>query len=140
MDKNNTVSPSEEQMRYADLLRILSRSGLVFLIGGFFIYVSGLVPVITPLEQVPNLLQLRATDFIRETGMPTGWDWINNLGKGEVISNLGVLYLSFATIICFLAILPIAVKKRDISYTTIIIMEIIILILATCGILTVGMH
>ena len=126
---------SEEQKRYSEVLRLLSRSGLLMLILGFCVYITGLVPVITPIEEIPKLLQLRANEFIQVTGTPTGWNWLRSLGKGEVISNLGVIYLSLSTIICFFVILPIFIKKKEIAYTVIVSFEVIVLVLAACGVL-----
>ena len=137
----NTLTPSqEEQIRYARILQFLSLSGLLVLVVGFCIYMSGLVPVVVPVEQIPGLLGLRAKDFIQKTGMSTGWKWVGNLHKGEVISNLGVIYLSLATIICFLAIFPVVVRKKDSPYIIIILLELLVLILAACGVVTVGAH
>ena len=140
MDRNDPALSSEEQMRYARVLQVLSRSGLFVLIVGFFIYVGGLVPAIVPVKRIPGLLHLRANDFVKETGMPTGWDWVHQLDKGEVISGLGVIYLSLATIVCFLAILPLVLRKKDIPYITIVVLELLVLILSASGIITMGAH
>ena len=140
MDRNDPNLSSEEQMRYAAVLQFLSRSGLFVLILGFGLYISGLAPAVVPVEQVPGLLHLRAQDFVHETGTPIGWDWVNNLDQGEVISNLGVIYLSIATIICFLTIFPVVIRKKDLAYVTIVLIELLVLILAASGILTTGAH
>ena len=140
MDRNDPNLSSEEQMRYARVLMFLSRSGLFVLIVGFCIYIGGLVPAIVPVKHIPGLLHLRAKDFVLETGTPTGWDWVNQLDKGEVISSLGVIYLSLATIVCFLTILPLVVRKKDIPYIIIVVLELLVLVLSASGIVTIGAH
>ena len=47
--------------------------GLAVLIAGFAAYVSGMLPVLVPLEVLPRLWTLPVADYVRETGMATGW-------------------------------------------------------------------
>ena len=84
MQTGRTGSPSPEQLRYALLLDWGMKLGLAVLVAGFAAYVSGLLPALIPLEALPGCGRCRSADYVRESGMATGWGWLALPGKGDV--------------------------------------------------------
>lgn len=132
------TQPSEEQLKYAGILQKISLSGLGVLIVGFIVYVSGILPNIVPVRKIPELWGLRVDEFIEKTGMPTGWGWVPLLHNGDMLSFLGVVVLSAASLICFCMVLPTFVKKKDTPLVVIVSLQIIILLLAASGLIAGG--
>jgi hypothetical protein len=72
--------------------------------------------------------------------MQAGWAWFGNLQFGDMLNFLPIAFLSLLTIICYLAILPGLIRKKDTAYVVIAILEIIVLAVAASGILGTGGH
>jgi hypothetical protein len=132
------VYASSEQLRYARLLDAGMRCGLVVLALGFIAYVTGWVPAHVPLEQMPEHWILPAADYLRATGMPEGWGWVQMLDGGDVLPLLGIAILSGVSGICFAFLVPVYFEKRDAVYCAIAVLEVAVLALAASGVLTAG--
>ncbi|HQT26756.1 MAG TPA: hypothetical protein PLK99_09220, partial [Burkholderiales bacterium] len=87
-----------EQLRYAAWLHWSTLAGFLTLIGTFIAYVSGVLPAKIPLSQLPLVWNKPAPEFLRVTGMPKGWGWIEMLGHGDLASFLGIAILSGCSI------------------------------------------
>ncbi len=94
-----TGSPSPEQLRYALLLDWGMKLALAALVAGFAAYVSGLLPALIPLEALPRLWTLPVADYVRESGMATGWGWLALPGKGDVVMTAGIAMLAGISIV-----------------------------------------
>jgi hypothetical protein len=60
------------------------------------------------------------------------------LAKGDFLNFVGIAILAGVTIICYLAIVPTLLRKKDRAYLTMAIVEVLVLALAASGILSVG--
>ncbi len=135
---SNGTRPSEEQLKYASILQIVSLSGLAILILGFLVYIFGVLPNIVPVNKIPEYWGLRVHEFVEKTGMPTGWKWFILLNHGDMVSFLGIALLAAATVVCMLVVLPLFMKKKDTPYVIILLIQIVVLILAASGLITGG--
>jgi hypothetical protein len=70
----------------------------------------------------------------------TGWSWLKNIGKGDYMNFVGIAILAGLTIVCYLAIIPTLMKKKDTAYLVIAVAEVLVLTLAASGILKSGGH
>ena len=68
----------------------------------------------------------------------TGWSWLRLVGKGDYLNFVGITLLSAVTIVCFLGILPMLIRKKDWIYAGMALLEALILILAASGIVHCG--
>ena len=135
-----------EQLLYAKVLEIGMYIGLVILFITFAVYVSGLSAPAVPLDQVSNYwhqgvheyLEAVNHDYLHMEHPPTGWAWLTMLGKGDFLNFIGIAILAGITIICYLAIVPALLRKKDNAYLTMALLEVFILTLAASGILAVG--
>jgi hypothetical protein len=137
---NERTKASEEQMAYAGVLNIGMWSGLFLLIITFIVYLTGVLPSFIPIEDMSKYWGMRVHDYNVHLHAPTGWGWTALVGKGDYLNFIGIAILSGLTIVCYLVILPILIRKKDKAYILIAIMEILVLSLAASGLLKVGGH
>ena len=135
-----------EQIVYAKVLEIGMYIGLVILFITFALYASGVLAPAVPLDHVSNYwhhgvheyLEAVNHDYLHMEHPPTGWAWTAMLAKGDFLNFVGIAILSGVTIICYLAIVPTLLRKKDTAYVTMALVEALVLILAASGILAVG--
>jgi putative copper export protein len=137
---SDKTKASEEQIAYANVLNIGMWFGLALLIITFFVYLSGILPSYVPIDDLPKYWTMRVHDYNVALNAPTGWGWANLVGKGDYINFVGIAILSGLTILCYLVILPILIRKKDRAYVIIAIVEVLVLSLAASGLLKVGGH
>ncbi|MEK6743678.1 MAG: hypothetical protein AABZ15_08710 [Nitrospirota bacterium] len=131
---------SEEQMAYAKVLNFGMWLGLAVLVLTFFVYISGVLPSYVPIDDLPKYWSMRVHDYNDKLHAPTGWGWASLVGKGDYLNFVGIAMLSGLTILCYLVILPILIRKKDTAYAVIAVMEVLVLSLAASGLLKVGGH
>lgn len=139
---------SEEQLAYAKILNKGMWIGLALLIVTFLIYISGILPSYVPIEKLSEIPAgsnvpywgMRAHEFNQAFNIPTGWGWLAHVGKGDYLNFVGIAMLAGLSILCYLSVLPILIRKKDTPYVVIAILEIAVLVLAASGILKSGGH
>jgi hypothetical protein len=131
---------TEEQVLYADILNKGMIVGLIGLVVTFIIYGAGILKPVIPLEEVQNYWVMPVADYLEQTGIHAGWAWLGNLGKGDMLNFLPIAFLSLLTIVCYLAIIPGLLKKKDTAYVVLAIVEVVVLVVAASGILGSGGH
>lgn len=137
---NEKTKASEEQMAYAGVLNIGMWSGLALLIVTFFVYISGLLPSFVPIDDLPKYWTMRVHDFNAALHAPTGWGWTAFIGNGDYLNFIPIAILAGLTLLCYLVILPILIRKKDTPYVVIAVVEVLVLALAASGLLKVGGH
>jgi hypothetical protein len=141
--ENKTQS---EQLLYARVLSIGMYLGLAILLITFALYVSGAVAPVVPLDQVSNYWNQGVNEYLDAVNRdhlhlehpPTGWAWVNMVGKGDFLNFVGISILGGITIICYLAITPMLLRKKDYAYLVMALLEVLVLSLAASGLLAVG--
>jgi hypothetical protein len=131
---------SEEQVLYAKILNIGMLIGLVGLVVAFIIYSTGIQEPHIPLEKVQSYWILSVHEYLEESGIQAGWAWFGNLQFGDMLNFLPIAFLSLLTIVCYIAILPGLIRKKDTAFVVIAVLEIIVLAVAASGILGTGGH
>ena len=139
---------SEEQLAYAGVLNIGMWLGLALLVVTFILYISGVLPSYVPIEKLSEIPQgsnvpywgMRAHEFNQAFNVPMGWGWTSLVGKGDYLNFVGIAILGGLSILCYLVILPILIRKKDTAYVAIAILEVLVLALAASGILKAGGH
>ncbi len=131
---------TEEQLLYAKILDKGMIVGLIGLVITFTIYGTGMLEPVIPIEQVQNYWVMSVSDYLAATGIHAGWAWLGHLGKGDMLNFLPIAFLSLLTIVCYLAILPGLLRKKDTAYVVLVIVEVVVLTVAASGILGSGGH
>jgi hypothetical protein len=78
--------------------------------------------------------------YLEHSGIQPGWAWFGDLEYGDMLNYIPIAFLSLLTIICYAALIPGLIKKKDTTYIVIAILEIIVLLFAASGILGTGAH
>ena len=137
---NKKTAASEEQIAYANVLNIGMWFGLFLLIITFIVYISVVIPSFVSIDDLPKYWTMRVHDFNVALNAPTGWGWTTLVGNGDYLNFVGIAILSGLTILCYLVILPILIRKKDTAYVVIAVVEILVLSLAASGLLKTGGH
>ncbi len=137
---NEKTKASEEQVLYANLLSYGTWIGLATLIVTFVLYVARILEPVVPIDRLPDDWGMKAKDYMHELHLPHGWGWAKLAGHGDFVNFIGIVALAGLTVVCYLTILPILIRKKDTPYVVMVIVEVLILALAASGILTAGGH
>ncbi len=122
-----------EQRIYARWLAAGSRLSFALLAATFIMYLTGAVPALVPIEELPKYWALSAAEYAAATGTPTGWRWLDFLGRSDVMNLVGIACVATVTLVCFARLVPEFVRQRDSVYTAIALMELWVLALAASG-------
>ncbi|MGO9379570.1 MAG: hypothetical protein ACLPN1_05120 [Dissulfurispiraceae bacterium] len=132
------LKATEEQLAYAKLLDLGMKVGLLTLIITFVIYLTGILAPHIPVNDLPKYWTLPVHSYLEQTATHAGWTWLGMLNKGDVLNFTGIAFLAGVTLICYLRIIPILFKNKDVIYGIIAIIEVLVLALAASGLLKAG--
>jgi hypothetical protein len=135
-----SVKVSEEQVLFAKIMNKGMLLGLLSLAITFLFYCLDITDPLIPKEQITNYWVLPVNEYLAQSGIEAGWAWLGNIHYSDMLNFLPIAFLSLLTIICYISIIPSFIKKRDIAFTTIAVLEIIVLVVAASGILGTGGH
>lgn len=133
-----TPYASVEELRYAKVLQIGTRVGLMLLLLSFLIYMSGLLSTLVPVDQLSQYWGLSAREFVAATHAPTGWAWLRLVGYGDVLNVAAIALLAGVSGLCLLAVLPLLVRRGDWVHVAIAVAQIAVLVLAASNLPSVG--
>ncbi|NTW83353.1 MAG: DUF1634 domain-containing protein [Chlorobiaceae bacterium] len=132
------VHATRVQLDYAAVLGFTSTIGMVLIALGYLVYISGMLPSAVPATEVAAHWHLKASEFHKVVQMPSGWNWLGELGRGDVLSYASILYLASATILCLSWIVPSFIREKNRIYTAITIFQVLVLLFAAAGIVSGG--
>ena len=137
MGKNFTFENLPEQRLYANILFYLNLIGLFILLNGFTLYLTGLIASIIPLEELPRFWSLSLNEYLEKSNMPTGWQWISNIGYGDIAPMLGIAVLASVTFMCYFVMLFQFIKRGVITFALIVSIELLLILLSTSNLVQV---
>jgi hypothetical protein len=140
MAEEKRTRATEEQIAYAKILNVVMFLGLAIMVVTFIIYLFGILPSFIPPQDIPKYWGMKSSNFIHTFHAPTGWAWVALTNKGDYLNFVGIALLAGLTVLCYLVILPILIRKKDMAYVVIAIIEVLVLVLAASGILKSGGH
>lgn len=140
--EKQSVTPyaTPEQLAYATLLDWGMKIGFTILVISFVLYVFGIVEPHVPVADLPRYWSLPVGEYLSAANVHTGWSWLGLVKQGDFMNFVGIAFLSAVTIICYLRILPMLLKNKDVIYSILAILEVLVLVLAASGILAGGGH
>ncbi|MFH1913032.1 MAG: DUF1634 domain-containing protein [Pseudomonadota bacterium] len=134
------IRPMPEQIIYANILALGAYLGILIMVVTYVLYVTGTIGAHIEMEMVVRNWHLNVQEFIQVTNSPYGWGWVALLGKGDYLNFLGMALLALLTIVCYLVLLPGFVRRKDWTYFSICLAEVVVLSLAASGIFGSGGH
>ena len=133
-----SAEPTVEQIRYAGVLEKGMYLGLVCLLVTFTLYVSGILKPRIPMEELPRHWTKPVHEYLADAEIKAGWGWVSLLGYGDFVNFIGITLLGGVTVVCYIAIIPLLLKQKDMIYAFLALVEVLILLLAASGIISVG--
>jgi len=137
---NQSLKPTKEQIIYANLLLMGMLAGIIIMIITYTIYLTGLLPSHVDMQLISDNWGKGVHEYSEITHSPLGWGWIALLGKGDFINFIGFTLLGTLTIFCYLVLVRGYYREKNWIFTTISVLEILVLSLAASGILGSGGH
>ncbi len=137
---NQAMRPSKEQIIYANILVIGVWFGIALLFTTYFIYVFGVLPPHVDIHTVTTLWGKGVNEYLELTHSPHGWGWVHLVSRGDFLNYLGFALLALMTVVCYTVLVKGFLAKKDWIYTTIAILEIVVLLVAASGLLGGGGH
>lgn len=131
---------SPEQIAYAGLLDIGWKIGFGMMVATYAMYVFGIMEPFVALNDLPKYWVLSAPDYLKTSGAHAGWAWVHQVHKGDYLNFIPIAFLSGITVVCFLRVMPMFFKAKEMVYGIITVLEVIVLCLAASGILGGGAH
>ncbi|MDT8446995.1 MAG: DUF1634 domain-containing protein [bacterium] len=128
------------QKLYGELLGKLVNVGIVLLFVTFVVYVSGLLPPVIPMEDLPKYWVMPLNEFLEAAGSPTGWGWTQRLGAGDYLTITGIAFLASVSMVCYFVLLFAAAKAGSKIMVAIVAAELLLILLAASNILQSGGH
>jgi len=128
------------QKLYGELLGKLVNLGILLLATTFGVYVFGVFDPLVPMEKLPQVWQLSLGEFLVETGAPTGWDWVGQLGRGDYLTVLAIAFLASVSLMCYAVILFRSLVEKQKVFSWIIGAELCLILLAASHLLKSGGH
>jgi len=140
MSEIHTGKASPEQVAYANLLFYGCWGGLALMAVTYLLYVTGLITPHVPLEKVPLLWSEPVGTYLELGQVPVGWGWAVLIGKGDFLNFLGIVLLAGMTIVCYIPLIPVYMKRKEFIFAGLALAEIIVLLVAASGIVGGGAH
>ena len=134
------MKATEEQLLYAKVLGKGMQVGLIGIFITMVIYMLGILPAKIPVGDVSKYWGMSVHNCLEATGCKPGWAWVHMVGYGDFLNFLPISILAGITVVCYIAIIPIFLKKKDVVYATIAILEVLVLSLAASGVISAGGH
>lgn len=135
-----STQATEEQLLYAKILDIGMKIGLVGIILSFILYVSGILAPKIPASEVPSLWGMKSHDYLLDANIQGGWSWLGLYNYGDFLNFFPIAFLAGVTIICYLAIIPTLLRKKDSVYAVLALLEVLVLAGAASGLIASGGH
>jgi len=135
-----TGRATPEQVTYANMLFYGCWGGLALMAVTYILYVTGLITPHVPLDKIPLLWSEPVHTYLEIGKVPTGWGWAVLIAKGDFLNFLGIVLLAGMTIICYIPLIPVFLKRKEHLFAALALAEIIVLLVAASGIVGSGGH
>ncbi|MBE0449111.1 MAG: hypothetical protein IBX64_13645 [Actinobacteria bacterium] len=131
---------TEEQLIYANILDISMKIGLAGIIISFILYVAGIIAPKIPVGEVSNYWGMKSKQYLKVVNISDGWSWLGMYNYGDFINLFPIAFLAGITVVCYLAIVPTLLRKRDTIYAVLALLEVVVLVSAASGFISAGGH
>ncbi len=134
MEKKHTVSRT--QLIYAGIQHRIAIIGQIILALAFGLYILNVLPQKAPIEDIAHHWHLSAEEFNEKLDIPTGWSWVSYLDHSDIISYATIVFLALGTFFCLTGAAISFIQEKNVTYTIIVILQILVLLTAASGIVT----
>ena len=126
------------QVRYSKWLAWGTRVGLALLAASFALYLFGVTAPHVPIERLPELWRMPASELMAQARVRPGWDWAAYLPRGDMLVLAAIAILSTCSALCIAAVIPIFRARGERAFVAICALTILVLLVALSGVLATG--
>jgi len=138
MENTSAFENASEQQIYARIVYHMNHLGLFVLVVGFALYLTGMLTPHVPLKDLPQYWSLPLDQYLAKTGAPTGWQWISELGYGDVAPLLGVAVLASITLVCYLVLFFKFLQRGIKPLVVITVIELFFMLLSASNLIQIA--
>ena len=120
----------DPQEHYARWLELGSRLVFVFGCVALGLYLTGVLPALVPVHDLPHLWTLPAGEFLRATHAPAGFDWIGFLRYGDYLNVAAIAGFSLLSMVCTVRVVPAFLKNGERLHALLAALEALVLLAA----------
>ena len=132
----NVEDTLDAQRRYARFLLVTTRLGAALLVATFVAYAAGWIAPFVPIERLPSLWSLPASEFLRQAHIPPGWHgWAALILHGDMLVLGAIALLITSSILCLAAAMPLFWKRGERAMVALCVLQIAVLVVAASGVL-----
>jgi len=138
MENFSSFENASEQQLYAKIVYHMNHLGLFALVAGFALYLTGMLTPHVPLEDLPQYWSLPLEQYLEKTGALTGWQWISELGYGDVAPLIGVAVLASITLVCYLVLFFQFLQRGIKPLVVITVIELFFMLLSASNLIQIS--
>ncbi len=124
------IADAEENLRYGRIMGNGMRVIFWLMIIVFAVYIGGLVPGRISFKNLPQYWGLPASQYVEQTGMPTGWSWADQLHYSDVMTYIPAVLLAGLSMVCVAAIMPIYARRGERAMVVILLLQLLVMLSA----------
>tara|TARA_X000001036_G_scaffold426298_1_gene453539 strand:+ start:222 stop:671 length:450 start_codon:yes stop_codon:yes gene_type:complete len=138
MENTSAFENASEQQLYAKIVYHMNHLGLFALVAGFALYLTGMLTPHVPLEDLPQYWSLPLEQYLEKTGALTGWQWISELGYGDVAPLIGVAVLASIPLVCYLVLFFQFLQRGAKPLVVITVIELFFMLLSASNLIQIS--
>ena len=138
MENTSAFENASEQQLYAKIVYHMNHLGLFALVAGFALYLTGMLTPHVPLEDLPQYWSLPLEQYLEKTGALTGWQWISELGYGDVAPLIGVAVLASIPLVCYLVLFFQFLQRGAKPFVVITVIELFFMLLSASNLIQIS--
>ena len=138
MENISAFENASEQQLYAKIVYHMNHLGLFALVAGFALYLTGMLTPHVPLEDLPQYWSLPLEQYLEKTGALTGWQWISELGYGDVAPLIGVAVLASIPLVCYLVLFFQFLQRGIKPLVVITVIELFFMLLSASNLIQIS--
>ena len=108
------------RQRYAYVIGWGTRIGMLAMTLAFIAYCAGWLKPMVPLESLPGLWGQPVAVYLKRSGLPTGWGWLQYVMQGDIANLVGIAVLAGTSLMGLLGLIPLYARGRDRVYLLIV--------------------
>lgn len=115
---------------YARWLETGTRLAFAFALASLAVYLTGLLPPLVSLDELPRLWTLSAAEMVRQVHAPGGWSWLHFVRYGDYLNVLGIALFALLTLVCTARVIPAFLKAGERVQALLAALEVAVLLVA----------
>ena len=121
---------AEPREIYARWLERGSKLAFAFALVALGLYLTGVLPPLVPLDELPRLWTLPAAEMARQTQAPGGWAWLPLIRYGDYLNLLGISFFALLAMVCTARVIPVFLKGGERGLALLAALQVLVLLAA----------